>query len=102
MWARSSVGRALGLHPGGRRFDSCRVHHFLKGLIMDNPCKECLVVACCSKRCEDYAKYIFDTKRYEKAGSYVTKHINAMTYDNAIEHILKVEIVSQYLEKIVP
>ena len=25
-WARSSAGRAPGLHPGGRRFDPGRVH----------------------------------------------------------------------------
>src|SRR5947209_84604 len=26
--ARSSVGRARGLHPRGHRFESCRAHHF--------------------------------------------------------------------------
>ena len=27
LWARSSNGRAAGLHPAGCRFKSCRVHH---------------------------------------------------------------------------
>ena len=27
VWARSSAGRAPGLHPGGRRFEPGRVHH---------------------------------------------------------------------------
>ena len=28
-WARSSAGRAPGLHPGGRRFEPGRVHQRL-------------------------------------------------------------------------
>ena len=30
-WARSSAGRAPGLHPGGRRFEPGRVHQDLRG-----------------------------------------------------------------------
>ena len=33
IWARSSAGRAPGLHPGGRRFDPGRVHQRLLGHI---------------------------------------------------------------------
>jgi len=71
-----------------------------KGNAMINPCKECLVSACCSKRCKDYARYIFDNKDYEKAGLYVAKHINAMSHDDAIDHILKVETIAQYIDNI--
>ena len=35
MWGGSSVGRALGLHPGGRGFESRLLHHlFTKGISM--------------------------------------------------------------------
>jgi len=67
---------------------------------MDNPCKQCLVSACCSIRCEEYAKYIFDSKEYKEAGSCVSKHIDEMSYEDAIRHILKVEIIAQYMNNV--
>jgi len=64
---------------------------------MVNPCNDCLVVACCTRRCEAYAEYIFDTKGYQQAGTHVAEHIDAMSHDDAVEHILQVERVCHYL-----
>ncbi len=68
---------------------------------MGNPCDTCIVAACCSKRCEDYARYVFDSKNYEKAGSKVAKRISEMPYEEALTHILMVENVCQYLERVI-
>jgi len=58
---------------------------------MDDPCIICLLHPCCSEPCIDYAKYVYETKQYSEAGIKVATHIEDMSYDKAIAHILKVE-----------
>ena len=67
---------------------------------MKDPCTECVVAPCCSKRCKDYAIYVYETKQYVNAGLGVAKQIKNMPYDKAIEHIMKVETVYLYLKLI--
>jgi len=50
------------------------------------PCNECLVSACCTKRCEDYAIWIFDNP-----DAVVAESVENMDHDDAIQHILMVE-----------
>jgi len=63
----------------------------LKGNKMDKPCDKCLVSACCTKRCEPYAMYIFSN-----ADAVVSESVEDMSYHDAIQHILMVE--NCYLE----
>jgi len=58
---------------------------------MNKPCNECLVSACCTKRCEDYAIWIFNSH-----DSLVAESVFDMSFDDAIRHILMVE--NCYLE----
>lgn len=58
---------------------------------MKHPCTGCLVSSCCSKRCRDYAVFIYETRNYEQAGKAVKDQIKAMPYEKAIDHILYVE-----------
>jgi len=58
---------------------------------MEKPCIGCIVSACCSERCKDYAVYIYDIRDYEEVSPQVTKQINSMKYEDAIDHILMVE-----------
>jgi len=55
---------------------------------MEKPCDKCIVRACCTKRCIDYAIYIYKTKEYAQAGDMVKQTIeNKMTAGEAIQHI---------------
>ena len=65
---------------------------------MNDPCIECVVAPCCSKRCVDFAKYVYETKQYVNAGLGVARRIQDMSYDEAIEHIIKVESVYLYMK----
>ena len=67
---------------------------------MEDPCKICVVNGCCSKRCKDYAIYVYETRQYVNAGIGVAKQVRNMPYDEAIEHILKVESVYLYMKLI--
>ena len=59
---------------------------------MKNPCSKCVVRACCTQRCNDYAVYLFKNRDYKMAGLEVADHIeNGMTERQAIAHILMVE-----------
>ena len=66
-------------------------NNITKGIIMDDPCKKCLIRSCCSKPCLNYAVYVYETKEYGIAGKKVSDHINKMSPDKAIAHILKIE-----------
>jgi len=55
-------------------------------LIVNKPCNNCLVSACCTQRCEDYAKWIFDNPN-----AVVAEAVEDMSYHDAIQHILMVE-----------
>jgi len=63
---------------------------------MSNPCTNCLVAPCCSKRCRDYAVYVYETQEYALAGANVENTIKDMPYEKAIQHILMVE--NDYLQ----
>ncbi len=63
------------------------------------PCKTCLVVPCCSTPCIDYAEYVYETKAYGAAGGNVKQHIEEMTYEEAIDHILMVESIFFYVRE---
>ncbi len=65
---------------------------------MKDPCKGCLVSACCSKRCKDFAIYVYTTKQYTDAGANVSKQIDEMPYEEAINHILNVEDIYLHLK----
>ena len=67
---------------------------------VESPCKNCLVHACCSKPCREYAIYVFETKQYVNAGVGVAKQIKNLPYEKAIEHILKVESVYFYMKSL--
>lgn len=67
---------------------------------MDKPCETCIVKSRCSQRCEDYAKYVYETKDYKFAGEEVSLHIKNMSYEDAIKHILTVENVYLYMKMI--
>ena len=67
---------------------------------MKHPCTDCLVSACCSERCRDYAIYSYETKQYAIAGEAVKKHIESMSYKEAIDHILMVEDTCLYIDRI--
>jgi hypothetical protein len=58
---------------------------------MKDPCTNCLVAPCCSKRCRDYALYILKTGEYKLAGDTVVRTIEDMPFEEAIQHILNVE-----------
>jgi len=58
---------------------------------MQNPCNTCLVQACCTERCTNYAIYIYKSKEYEIVCPSSSKIINDMEYHAAINHILMVE-----------
>ena len=58
---------------------------------MIKPCKKCLVRSCCSEPCKDYSIYVYVTKEYEEISDAVTRQINNMPYQEAIDYILKVE-----------
>lgn len=65
---------------------------------MEHPCKECLVKSCCSERCKDFAIYLYKTKDYKQAGHLVEIHIENLTYEQAIKHILIVENTYRYIK----
>ena len=67
---------------------------------MEKPCIGCLVSACCSERCREYAKYSYETKQYAVAGEAVKKHIESMEYEDAIDHILMVEDTCLYIDNL--
>jgi hypothetical protein len=67
---------------------------------MKIPCEDCIVSSCCSERCKDYAIYVYETKDYEHAGKAVKRQIENMDYDEAVDHILKVENMALYLDKL--
>ncbi len=58
---------------------------------MKNPCDICLVQACCTDRCKEYAIYVYKSKEYQLAGPTTAKTIDDMEYHSAIDHILMVE-----------
>ena len=68
---------------------------------MERPCNNCVVQACCTKRCTDYAVFIYKTKDYRRAGKDVANHIDSMSEEKAIEHILIVENACLSLKEIV-
>lgn len=68
--------------------------------LMKNPCDECMVKSCCSQRCENYAKFVYETESYRFAGPQVSLQIKDMPYEKAINHILKVENVYLYLRNV--
>ena len=64
---------------------------------MKDPCIKCLVSACCSKRCRDYAEYVYITEEYAQAGEAVMRQIDKMEYEEAVEHILRVENIALHI-----
>jgi len=58
---------------------------------MEHPCKVCIVRSCCTERCIPYIKYIYENKTYAEAGPQVEKHIDSMSYEEAINYITMVE-----------
>ncbi len=68
---------------------------------MVKPCIDCIVSPCCSKRCIEYAIYLYIAGFYKQAGNEVSKSIEKMSYNKAIDHILKVENVYLYMKLLV-
>ena len=64
---------------------------------MKDPCIECLVSACCSKRCRDYAEYVYITEEYAQAGEAVTHQIDKMKYEEAVDLILMLENIALHI-----
>jgi len=69
-------------------------------LLVKKPCNECLVKACCSEPCKNYAIFVYESKQYEQAGDMVKENINDMPYEKAIDHILKVETIYFHIRHI--
>jgi len=92
---------------GSKRCSELKIIHYNELLVniyrkddMEKPCEICLVNACCSIPCIDFAKYVYVKGQYVNAGVNVAKHIKGMTYDEAIKHILKVETVYFNLKRV--
>ena len=65
---------------------------------MNKPCNKCIVSARCSMPCRDYAEYVYSMKDYRECGRMVADKIDTMTYEEAIDHILKVETIYFYMK----
>lgn len=63
----------------------------------DNPCKQCPVETCCTKRCRDYAIYIYENNLVPSGSK---PHIKKMSYEKSIQFILKCEEMYLYLERV--
>lgn len=68
----------------------------------EKPCNKCVVIACCSKPCHEYAEYVYEHKEYRESGKMVSDKIDTMTHEEAIEHILKVETLYFYMKTLAP
>jgi len=67
---------------------------------MKDPCKKCLVKACCSQPCLDYATYVYETKEYYYTGKKVRDKIDKMEKSKAIDFILQAERLSFYISNV--
>jgi hypothetical protein len=98
LWARSSNRESVCF---ARRGLTVRVRPgpplLLKGYNLEKPCDECLIAACCSAPCRKHAEYIYENKKYPES---VQRNIKVMKYEDAISHIIAIESVWFYLERI--
>ena len=67
---------------------------------MTFPCDKCLVKICCTKPCRDYAISLYYNKKYREKKSIIDINLDNMSFENAINHILKVEAISFYIREI--
>ena len=68
--------------------------------LVDKPCPNCIVSPCCTQRCREYAKFIYYSREFAKAGSGVERQITEMPYEKAIEFILRVERVYHEMKRL--
>jgi hypothetical protein len=53
-----------------------------------SPCKNCIVLACCSEPCNNYANYIYKNKKFENFSKQTISMIKRMKKPQAIKFII--------------
>ena len=66
---------------------------FLKRRSMNNPCDQCIVRAGCTKRCIEYAQYLYENKDYS-FDKVIRVRLDEMGYKKAVKFILMEENIA--------